>query len=158
MAKTVCKTNVMNALRKSWGTGDYEDVNDEWMAEFGRNHSYLGVAPMCGYHVRLWNHETGEELFTNVGGCTSMTEYVEYATACLMQMWDDRNHAAKYYAVVDATDWRTGEPMCLNRRVTFVGRDDDTEAQVIHEAKMALARAIGVDPDRCMVIECGMAA
>jgi len=104
MARTVCRTNIKNALRKSWDTGTYEDVNDEWMAEFGRNHSYLGVAPMCGYNVRLWNHETGEELFTNVGGCTSMTEYVEYATQCLMQMWKERlarQRVVTFYVIFD---------------------------------------------------------
>jgi hypothetical protein len=156
--KTVCKTNIKAALRKSWDTGMYEDVTDEWAVRISRNGSYLGVAPMCDFHVRLWNYDTGEELWTNVGGCTSMTEYVEYATQCLMQMWDDRNHEAKYYAVVDVTDRRTDEPRGLNRYVTFVGRDDDSDALVRHRAKMTLARDIGESPDRCLVIEYGSAA
>lgn len=104
MAKTVCKTNIKNALRKSWDTGMYEDVNDEWAVCISRNGSYLGVAPMCGYHVRLWNYETGEDMWTNVGGCTSMTEYVEYATQCLMRMWEERlarQRMVTFYVIFD---------------------------------------------------------
>lgn len=122
MGKTVCKTNIRNALRKSWDSGNYEDVTDEWMIEFGRNGSYLDVAPMCERHVRMWNCETGEELFTNVGGCCSMTEYVNFATDCVLRMWDERERKLRtktFWAVLD--EWVGGMTQWASKQlyVTF---------------------------------------
>ena len=85
--RTVCKTNVFNALRKSYGTGRYEDVNDEWMAEM----EYC-VGWNIGWRARLWNHETGEEHRTGyLMCCTSMTDMLRFATELLM---DDYGRAA----------------------------------------------------------------
>jgi len=90
MAKTLCKTNIRKALRKSWDTNGFEDVNDDWQACIQRNYSFLGVPPMCPFEVVLWNWRTEYEIRFSVGGCTSMTEYVDYATERILARLDER--------------------------------------------------------------------
>lgn len=86
MARSLCKTNIRRALRESWrNDGTYEDVTDEWQACIRRNYPYLGIAPMAAYVVELWNWVTGTSIEFAVGGCTCMTEYVNYSTECLMR-------------------------------------------------------------------------
>lgn len=81
----LCKTSIRKALRRSWDSNGYEDVNDDWQACIRRNGSWLGTPPMCPYEVVLWHVDSGFELRFGVGGCTSMTEYLDYATERLME-------------------------------------------------------------------------
>ena len=91
MAKTVCKTNIKKALRKSWDTQNYEDVTDEWAVRWGGAFfGGRGAGMFCDCSVRMWNYETGEEMKTNIGGCTSMTDHIEFATECLLRMYNER--------------------------------------------------------------------
>lgn len=82
--RTVCKTNIRKALRKSYDSNRYEDVNDEWMAEM---EYYVGWS--VGPRAVLWNHETGEQIHTGVlVGCTSMTDMLTFATDLLMRDYE----------------------------------------------------------------------
>lgn len=77
MAKSVCKTNIRKALRRSIDTNHYESVNDEW-----------NVYDL-GSRVELWNHVTGKSLYTNhILCCESMSEYVDFATELILKEYE----------------------------------------------------------------------
>ena len=86
MARSFCKTNIRKALRKSWDNhGTVESVNDDWRVCIHRAYSWLGVPPMASYTVTVWQLSTGYRDEFSVGGCTSMTEYLDYTTTCIMR-------------------------------------------------------------------------
>lgn len=90
MAKTVCKTNIAKALRKSFMQAErlhwyFEDVAGTWQAGIGLP-NYQGI-----YEAELWNWETEESLEVTFGGCTSYREVIEYATELLMQRYEQRH-------------------------------------------------------------------
>ena len=91
--RTLCKTNIKRALRKSWDTEGYVDVCDEWQACIYRSHGWCGVAPMTSHEVILWNWVTEREVRLGIGGCASMTETIEYATERLMAHVNERKAA-----------------------------------------------------------------
>ena len=79
--KTVNPTNVRTALRRSWDTQRYEDVNDEWSAsiEFRQN---------VGVRAHLWSAETGEEFHTPWYILwDSMTDLMRTATSRLLSKY-----------------------------------------------------------------------
>lgn len=82
MAKTVCKTNIHKALRRSWDTHDYEDVNDEWMAS-------VYVHPFTGaVQAMLWNWSDGTTWRTPTIWALSMTEALRMATMHLLDCYE----------------------------------------------------------------------
>lgn len=77
--KTICKTNIYKALRKSYDSGQYEPVTDDWYAiasdEFGR--------------AKLYNFDTYDHVKTGtIIGCTSMSDYLRFATGLLEEGYD----------------------------------------------------------------------
>lgn len=80
MAKRVCYTNIYKALRKSYDSGNYEDVNADW--------SVLASDPW-GRAV-LHSYEYDKTIRTgSIVGCTSMTDYLKFATSILMSNYND---------------------------------------------------------------------
>lgn len=85
MAKSVCYTNIYNALRKSYDSGRYEGVNDDW--------SVLARDPWG--RAELHSYEHGKTLRTGtVIGCTSMTDFLKFASQLLLEKYSD--WAAKF--------------------------------------------------------------
>ena len=90
MSKTVCKTNIRKALRKSLLEAErnhwfFEDVADTWQVGIGFP-NYQGV-----YEAELWNWDTEETLAVTFSGCYSFTEVIEYGTARLMERYEQRH-------------------------------------------------------------------
>lgn len=102
--KTVCKTNIRKALRKAYDTGASEPVNIDWDVWFGPNRGGM----FCDCSVTMENNKTGERLFSNIGGCTSMTELIDFCTEILMKKWSDREDGMRDYRIV-FKNLKTGE-------------------------------------------------
>lgn len=90
MAKTVCKTNIAKAMRKSLlkaeiGHWYFEDVADTWQVGIGFP-NYQGI-----YEAELWNWDTEETLTVTFGGCESFREVIEFGTALLMERYEQRH-------------------------------------------------------------------
>lgn len=80
MAKRVCYTNIYKALRKSYDSGNYEDVNADW--------SVLASDPW-GRAV-LHSYEYDKTIRTgSISGCTSMTDFLKFAASILMSNYND---------------------------------------------------------------------
>lgn len=88
------QTRVRKAIRRSWDTSEFEPIDDEWWVRICNNSSFLGIPPMAEKRVTLSNADTGDSIDFAVGGCTSMTEYVDYATECLLRRYHERGVAA----------------------------------------------------------------
>ena len=79
--KTVCKTNIKNALRRSWDTNDFEEVNDDWAAWVERK-------GCNGFQAVIFNYETGQTWRTPKIWALSMTECIRMATAHLLDCYE----------------------------------------------------------------------
>ena len=108
--KTVCKTNIYKALRESYDTGQYVEVNDSWYAiasdEFGR--------------AKLYNFDTYAEVKTRtIMGCTSMSDYLRFATRLLDEGYDKylesiREHYRNYpWSIPDDEDMTPDEFLAM---------------------------------------------
>lgn len=90
MAKTVCKTNIERALRKSFKQAErmhwyFEDVCDCWSAGIGLP-NYQGV-----FEAELWNCDTEESITVTFSGCYSFTEVVRYGAQLLLNEYENRH-------------------------------------------------------------------
>ena len=95
MAKSVCKTNIKSALRKAYDGGRVP-VNDEWTVWFGPNNGGM----FCDGSVHLGNAEDTVHLWTNYGGCCSMTETIECCTDNLIKQYKDFMNDDREYRLV----------------------------------------------------------
>ena len=68
-------TNIYRALRRSYDSGDYERINDDWVAYFD-----------AWDRAVLWNDTNDEGIRTgSIYGCTSMTDLLRFATGLLLE-------------------------------------------------------------------------
>ena len=93
MAKTVCRTSIEKALRKSFRQAErghwyFEDVADTWQVGIGLP-NYQGV-----YEAELWNWDTEESLEVTFSGCYTHTEAMRYGASLLMSEYE-RRHGRK---------------------------------------------------------------
>lgn len=81
--RTVCKTNVLNAIHESyrWGDGGFYDVNDEWMA------GYLG-SDWKHYTFELHNWKLNDSVYVEVEPRNTDAELLEEATRLLLEEYE----------------------------------------------------------------------
>lgn len=89
MAKTVCRTNIENALRKSFKQAErmhwyFEDVCNGWQAGIGLP-NYQGV-----FEAELWSYDTEESFTVTFCGCYTYTEAIRYGAQLLMKEYERR--------------------------------------------------------------------